>query len=169
MELSDYIKLYKPFGVSDNDIVYEYLKNEVNHIEFSKMYIKLLIDKDEESKVLSSSMREMMYSLTAKKFNPKYTMEEDTFIRYLISQYIQIGDFRYSKEELEERVPKMKCPTWCLVDVITHLHKKYNVYFKDEKNILPKEKEFYMFERFRKIMDDQAKENENKMRALRGE
>ena len=166
MELSDYIKLYKPFGVSDNDIVYEYLRNEVNHIEFSKTYIKLLIEKEEESKVLSSAMREMMYTLTMQKFNPKYTDEENTFIRYLISQYIQTGDFRYSKEELEERVPKMKCPNWCLVDVITHLHKKYNVYFKGEK---PKENEYYMFERFRKIMDNQAKENENKMKSIRGE
>lgn len=133
MELTDYIKLYKPFGLSDNDIVYEYLRNEVNHIEFSKTYIKLLIEKEEESKVLSSAMREMMYTLTTEKFNPKYTTKEDTFIRHLITQYIQTGDFRYSKEELEERVSKMECPTWCLVDVITHLHKKYNVYFKDEK------------------------------------
>ena len=54
MRLEDYIKLYKPFGISDNEIVYEYLKNEVNHIEFSKTYIKLLIEKEEESKVLSS-------------------------------------------------------------------------------------------------------------------
>ena len=45
MELTDYIKLYKPFGLSDNDIVYEYLRNEVNHIEFSKMYINLLDEK----------------------------------------------------------------------------------------------------------------------------
>ena len=166
MKLSDYIKRYKPFGISDNEIIYEYLKNEVNHIEFSKMYINLLVEKEEESKALSSSMREMMYSLTAKKFNPKYTTKEDTFIRCLISQYIQKGDFLYSKEELEERVSKMKCPTWCLVDVITHLHKKYNLYFEDEK---PKENEYYMFSRFRKIMDDRDKENENQMRAIKGE
>ena len=166
MELTDYIKLYKPFGISDNEIVYMYLKNEVNHIEFSKMYINLLVEKDEERIALSSAMREMMYSLTAEKFNPKYTTEEDNFIRCLISQYIQTGDFRYSKEELEERVSKMECPNWCLVDVITHLHKKYNVYFKDEK---PRENEYYMFSRFRKIMDDRDKENENKMRAIRGE
>lgn len=166
MELTDYIKLYKPFGLSDNDIVYEYLRNEVNHIEFSKMYINLLVEKEEESKVLSSAMREMMYTLTAEKFNPKYTIKEDTFIRHLITQYIQIGDFRYSKEELEERVPKMECPTWCLVDVITHLHKKYNVYFKGEK---PQENEYYMFSRFRKTMDDRDKENEKQMRAIKGE
>ena len=73
MELTDYIKLYKPFGLKDDDIVYEYLRNEVNHIEFSKKYIKLLLEKEEESKVLSSAMREMMYTLTAEKFNPKYT------------------------------------------------------------------------------------------------
>lgn len=166
MELSDYIKLYKPFGLSDDDIVYEYLRNEVNHIEFSKTYIKLLIEKEEESKALSSAMREMIFTLTAEKFNSNYTTEEDTFIRYLTSQYIQTGDFRYSKEDLEERVPKMECPTWCLVDVITHLHKKYNVYFKDEK---PQEDEYYMFSRFRKAMDDRDKENEKQMRAIKGE
>ena len=166
MKLSDYIKLYKPFGVSDNDIVYEYLKNEVNHIEFSKMYIKLLIEKEEESITLSSSMREMIYTLTAEKFNSNYTTEEDTFIRHLITQYIQSGDFSYSKEELEKRVSKMKCPNWCLVDVITHLHKKYNIYFKDEK---PQDNEYYMFERFRKIMDDRDKENEKQIRAIKGE
>lgn len=166
MELTDYIKLYKPFGISDNEIVYAYLKNEVNHIEFSKMYINLLVEKEEENKALSSFMREMMYSLTTEKFNPKYTTEEDKFIRCLISQYIQTGDFRYSKEELEERVSKMERPTWCLVDVVIHLHKKYNIYFKGEK---PQENEYYMFSKFRKIMDDRDKENENQMRAIKGE
>ena len=166
MELTDYIKLYKPFGLSDNDIVYEYLKNEVNHIEFSKMYINLLVEKEEENKALSSFMQEMMFTLTAEKFNPNYTTKEDTFIRYLISQYIQIGDFRYSKEELEEQVSKMECPTWCLVDVITHLHKKYNVYFKGEK---PKDNEFYMYSSFREIMDKRNREYENQTKAIKGE
>lgn len=166
MELTDYIKLYKPFGISDNEIVYEYLKNEANHIEFSKMYINLLIEKEKESIELSSSMREMMFTLTAEKFNPKYTTEEDTFIRFLILHYIQSGDFLYSKEELEDQVSKMECPTWCLVDVITHLHKKYNVYFKGEK---PQENEYYMFSKFRKIMDDRDKENEKQIRAIKGE
>lgn len=150
MRLEDYITLYKPLGASDTEIVYEYLKKEANHIEFSKMYINLLVEREEEHKALSSSMREMMYILTAEKFNTKYTTEENAFIRCLISQYIQTGDFRYSKEELEEQVSKMERPTGCLVDVVTHLHKKYNVYFKNEK---PRENEYYMFSRFREIMD----------------
>lgn len=166
MELTDYIKLYKPFGLSDNEIVYEYLKNEVDHIEFSKTYINLLIEKERESTELSSSIREMIFTLTAEKFNSNYTKEEDTFIRYLISQYIQSGDFTYSKEELENRVPKMECPTWCLVDVITHLHKKYNVYFKGEK---PKDNEWYMYSSFREIMDKRSKECKEKMIAIKGE
>lgn len=152
MRLEDYIKLYKPLGISDTEIVYEYLKKEANHIEFSKMYINLLVEREEESKALLNYTQEMMPMLTQEKYHTEYTKEENELIRRLTYQYICYGDFSecFSTDELR-KVETMECPQLCFVDVIVHLHKKYDLHFKNEEEYLISQD--YMYKKFREIMD----------------
>lgn len=149
MRLEDYIKLYKPLGISDTEIVYEYLRKEANHIEFSKMYINLLVEKEEESKALLNYTQEMIPMLIQEKYHTNYTKEENEFIRRLTYQYICCGDFS-NTDELA-MVKNMECPQLCFVDVIVHLHKKYDLHFKNEGEYLISQD--YMYKKFRDIMD----------------
>lgn len=62
----------------------------------------------------------------------KYTYEEAKLLNELYIDYIRYADF--TKENVERArkvIPNIECPKIYLIDIVIHLHKKYNINFKD--------------------------------------
>lgn len=157
--LEKLIKQAKMYGFDYNWVILQFYCDNNIEDEAIEMLVKISKEKiQKQSHYISYLKYEYLsygmnyYYLFDKKSG--YTYKQAKLLNNLFMDYIRFADFTEENVELaREVIPNIKFPSHYFKDVVVHLHKKYNIDFKNIDYSQPYNNE-YVSPIFRKTCED---------------